>query len=194
MNEVLLNILNRRSMRNFSPEQIPDDSLNAIIQAAIHAPSGGNSQSWRFTVLQNAAKLEILNLAVREAFNDMHVDDKTYISKVNLKKAALNPDYNFYYQAPTLIVISNVRDYGNAMADCSAALENILLAAHSLGLGSCWINQLTWFGDNARVRSQLDNLGIPADHIVCGAAAIGYSSGPVPAVAPRKDGTVCIVK
>ena len=60
MNEVLNNILTRRSIRKFKPVQIKDEELDLILKAAIYAPSGMNKQSWKFTVLQNKEKIEVL--------------------------------------------------------------------------------------------------------------------------------------
>ena len=194
MNQVIQNILTRRSIRSYKEEQISNSDLNVIIEAAKHAPSGGNSQSWNFTVLQSKDKLEKLNSLVREAFKDMKVDENTYRSKKSGKIAAENSNYNFYYHAPTLIIVSNDREYSNAMADSSAALENIFLASHSLDLGSCWINQVTWFCDEPKIREQLTDFGIPESYVVCGAAAIGYSSSNEIKQIPRKDVTVNIIK
>lgn len=194
MNEILQNILTRRSIRTYQPRQISDAELNVIIEAAKYAPSGSNSQTRNFTAVQNQEKLEQLNTLVREAFRNLPVDDKTYRSKIKGKKAAQNDNYNFYYHAPTLIIISDDRKYANAMADCSAALENILLAAHSLQIGSCWINQLTWFGDEPAIREVLTAFGVPENDKVCGAAALGYIAGNRPKAAPRREGTVHIIR
>ena len=194
MNEILQNILTRRSIRTYKSEQILDTELDAIMEAAKYAPSGGNSQTWNFTIVQNEEKLKQLNSHVREAFKELVVDDTTYRSKITGKKAAESSNYNFYYHAPTLIIVSNDQEYSNAMADSSVSLENIFLAAHSLQIGSCWINQLTWFGDHPAVREVLTGFGIPENYKICGAAALGYNSGKQPQAAPRKEGTIRIIK
>jgi nitroreductase len=194
LNEILQNLLTRRSIRTYQKEQIENAELEAIIEAAKYAPSGSNSQSWHFTVVQNAEKLEQLNTCVREAFKDLAVDETTYLAKIKGKKAAESNHYNFYYHAPTLIIVSNDRQYSNAMADSSLALQNIFLAAHSLHIGSCWINQLAWFGDEPAIRDVLTAFGIPKNYKVYGAAALGYISGNQPKAAPRKEGTVSIIR
>jgi nitroreductase len=194
LNEIIENILTRRSIRSYTEKQIADDDLNLILKAAIYAPSGSNSQSWHFTVVQNKAKLEQLNELVREALQNMVVDEKTYRSKRAAKLASENAGYNFYYHAPTLIIASNEREYVNAMADCAVALENIFLAAHSLGLGSCWINQLAWLCDEPALRKALTELGVPEAHMVCGAAALGHKANNDPNPTPRKEGSVTIVR
>ena len=194
LKEILDIIRTRRSIRAYSEEQIPEDKLNDILEAAIHAPSGSNSQSWLFTVLQNTEILRTLNEYVRNAFMNYEVTENTYRSIVGGKKASSNADYNFYYHAPTLIIASNDNNYPNAMADCAAALQNILLTAHSLDLGACWINQLTWFGNEPEIRKLLTELGIPSNHMVCCSASVGYSAGNIPKLPPRKDGTIHIIK
>ena len=148
MNEVIKNMLTRRNIRTYEEKQITDEQLNALLEAAKYAPSGGNSQTWRFTVVQNKEKLEQLNSLVRESFRHFEVDEKTYRSNKSGKKAAEKDNYKSYYNAPTLIIVSNDKEYSNCMADSAIALENILLAAHSLGLGACFVNQLTWFCDD----------------------------------------------
>lgn len=194
MNEVLQNIVSRRSVRVYKPEQITEEELGCILQAAQYAPSGGNNQTWLFTAVQNRDVLERLNGQVREAFGRLMVDEHTYKSKVAGKNAARHPEYSFYYNAPTLIIASNDGAYSNAMADCAAAIENMLLAAHSLWLGSCWINQLTWFCNEPEIRSVLRELGMPDNYAVCGSVAVGYAAVREPKAAPRKENTVKIIK
>ncbi|OOM74947.1 putative NAD(P)H nitroreductase [Clostridium puniceum] len=194
MNEVLINILTRRSIRLYEEDQIFDTDLNLILEAAKYAPSGSDSQSWHFTVIQNKEKLQDLNTLVKESYRNVIVDQKTYRSIKSGKKASEKDKYNFYYNAPTLIIVSNDRKYPNAVADCSASIQNIFLASHSLGLGSCWINQLTWFGNEPHIRRELTNLGIPEKHVVCGSAAIGYKRGDEPKPSIRKEHSTTIIK
>ena len=194
MNNIIENILTRRSIRSYKEDQISETDLNTILEAAKYAPNGSNSQSWHFTVIQNREKLERLNSVIREAFKELIIDDKTYAAKKSGKKASESKSYNFYYHAPTLVIVSNDVEYCNAMADCSTALENIFLAAHSLDLGSCWINQVAWLCNFTKVREMLTELGIPENYVVCGAAALGYNLGDVRNASPRKEGTVNIVK
>lgn len=195
MNEIIENILTRRSIRSYKEEQVPEEALNTILQAGAYAPSGGNSQTWRFTAVQKPELLKALNDAVKQAYADYVVDENTYRSIVAGKKASQNPDFNFYYHAPTLIVVSNLASYSNAMADCACAIENMMLAAHALGLASCYINQLRWFGDMAAVREVLSTeLQIPSDHVICGSFALGFNAGAQPKAQPRKDGVINIIK
>ncbi len=196
-NIVIESILSRRSVRNFKQEQIRDEELNQILQAAVWAPSGSNSQSWLFTAVQNPEILAELNALLCRGFREWQPGEHEYAAKLGAKKRAEHADANFLYHAPTLVIASNVPDYANAMADCSCALQNIFLASYSLEIGSCWINQFTWLNDYAPLRERLAELGLPKEHVICGAAALGYPNGeaPKPPVLPvRKENTVHIIR
>lgn len=155
MNPVIENILTRRSIRSFTGEAIKEEELQQILKAAIHAPSGMNKQSFRFTVLRNKEKMSRL---AREIALELERDVEKY---------------NFFLPS-AIIMVSNDRDNGNGLADCACALENIFLAANSLGIGSCWINQLKLICDQPKIRNILNEFEIPDNHIVWGMAALGY--------------------
>lgn len=186
MNEVMKNILTRRSIRAYKEEQISDADLNTILEAAKFAPSGMSKQNWHFTAMQNKEKIEQLISAIKEALLNSPVEQ--------LQKMGANPNFNPFYNAPTIILTAYDRNSMTKVSDCAVALENIFLAAHSLNIGSCWIHILAVTGDDPKVRSILTELGIPDDYEVSGTAALGFSSKEDPKAAPRKDGTVTIVK
>jgi len=192
INEVLNCIHSRRSTRKFADEQIEPEQLEALLDAAIWAPSGSNSQSWLFTAIQRKDVLLHLNELVRKGFQ-VWVPDDQYPGKLAAKERSQKDDFNFYYLAPTLIIASNRPNYENAMADCALALENIFLAAQSMGLGSCYINQLHWLRNDPGVRGYLSELGIPKEHTICSSAAIGFI-GDESAAPVRKEGTINIIK
>ncbi len=194
MADVIENILTRRSIRKYTAQQISDKDLNIILEAGKYAPSGGNSQSWHFTVLQNKERLLQLNEHMKSAFENLEVDENTYKSLRSGKEASKNKSYSFYYNAPTLIIVSNIASYPNAMADCACAIENMLLTSHYLNLGSCWINQVSWFDNNKNVRNFLTGLGIPENNKVCGSLCVGYRDGGMPDAQKRKENTVTIIK
>jgi len=191
-NEVLDCIRARRSTRQFQERQIEEEYLEAILDAAIWAPSGGNNQSWLFTAIQKKDILSKLSDLMREGFQHWIPDDD-YPGKHRIKDIAKNENFDFFHHAPTLIIASNRPNYENAMADCSLALENIFLAAHSLGLGSCYLNQLHWLRDDPELRDYLFELGIPKEHTICSAAGVGYIEKE-PSIPIRKDGTINIIK
>ncbi|MDR3209994.1 MAG: nitroreductase family protein [Oscillospiraceae bacterium] len=191
MNPVLDAIRLRRSTRQFTEEQLTRAELDTLLDAAIWAPSGGNTQTWLFTAIQNPEVLLRLNELVRAAFRT-YVPDDDYPGKLGAKSYSQTEGYSFCHRAPTLIIASNVPSYENAMADAALALENIFLTAQSLGLGSCYINQLHWLRADLPLRAYLASLGIPAEHTICSSAALGHIKTPSPAPA-RKPGTVNII-
>ena len=191
-NEVLDCIHGRRSTRRFTSEQISPEQTEALLDAAIWAPSGSNSQSWLFTAIQNKDVLFRLNELVRAGFQ-VWIPDSDYPGKVGAKAASQKESYNFYYNAPTLIIASNRPNYENAMADCALGLGNIFLAAQSMGIGSCYINQLHWLRNDPNIRQFLSELGIPKEHVICSSVAIGFAEK-VPVVPARKENTINIVR
>ena len=166
MSELLSVIKARRSTRAFQSGLPPKKQILQLVEAAEWAPSGMGKFLWHFTVIYNAKKCLRLARAVDAAMDR-------------------GPDYNFY-GAPVHIIISYKRDEVHAMLDGSAAMENLLLMATALGLGSCWINQLRNCCDNPEVRSLLTEYGVPEDHIVVCSAAIGYIEKDTPPK-PRKQ-------
>nr|WP_321404012.1 nitroreductase family protein [uncultured Desulfobacter sp.] len=191
-NEVITCIHERRSTRKFTEQQISSEQLDALLDAAIWAPSGGNNQSWLFTAIQKKSVLLHLNALVCQGFQHW-VPDDDYPTKHAMKTRSQQDGYNFYHNAPTLIIASNKPNYENAMADCSLALGNIFLGAQSLGLGSCYINQLHWLRNDPDIRAYLFELGIPKAHTIYSCAAVGFIGKASPAPA-RKKGTIQIVR
>lgn len=152
-NEVLENIKSRRSVRTNTEQQVSAGDLNLILEAAAYAPSGMNFQTWHFTAIQDAAVLTELNEKIKGAFaksDDPHLQERGH-----------SETYCCYYHAPTLVIVSNEPTRWWASMDCACALQNIFLAAKSLGIGSCWINQLGQTCDDPDVRAFLTRLGIP---------------------------------
>ncbi|EKQ50896.1 MULTISPECIES: nitroreductase family protein [unclassified Clostridium] len=194
MENVIEVIKSRRSIRKYKSEQINDEDLYTVLECGKRAPSGGNSQTWHFTVIQNKEILLKLNKYIKLAFEKLEVDENTYKSKKSGKVASQNDNYSFYYNAPTLIIVSNDMNYSNAMADSACAIENMLLTANYLELGACWINQVTWFDRDENVRKLLSSLGIPENYRVCGSISIGYIDGEKPKEKILKENTVTIIK
>ncbi|MDO4286720.1 MAG: nitroreductase [Eubacteriales bacterium] len=173
MNEVIQNMLDRHSCRSFTEQPIEKEKIDDLLTAALWAPSGMNCQTWHFTMITNVEKIQKLAAAVRKADNRPE-------------------NYNFY--APTaFFIVSGERDNRNSFLDGSAALENVLLAATSLGLGSCWINQVRDVCDDPEVRAILTEYGVPESHIVNAAASLGYAAQPA-TVHERKENLVSIVE
>lgn len=194
MEQTIQAILSRRSIRKFKPIQIGEEELQTLLEAGMYAPSGGNCQYTHFTVVQKPDALERLKHIVLQEFSKMEITEGMYKSKVNSIQKAKSGSYDFIYSAPTLIIVTNKRGHGNAMADSAAAIENILLAATAMNIGTCWINQLTWISDNPVLRVAFQDFGIPEDEVVCGSIALGYSDQPAAKAQARKEGRIRFIR
>lgn len=168
-------IKSRRSTRKFKAVMVPENLVEQVVEAGRYAPSGGNSQSTHFIVIENKEVLDKLSDLARSEFAKMEVTENTYKSLVNSINASKNGNYVFHYNCPVLIVTANKKDYGNNIADCACALENMMLMANSLDLGSVWINQLRWLNENPVLLEAMKELGLEDDERVYGALALGYA-------------------
>ncbi len=191
-------IKSRRSTRKFASKPVPEDALKQIVEAGRFAPSGGNCQTTHFIVVKNADVLAKLKALVQQEFSKMEVTPGLYKSIVNSIRASKRGDYAFHYDAPVLIITANQKDYGNNIADCSCALENMMLMANALDFGSCWINQLKWLNENPAVLAYMRQLGMPESERVYGALAVGYPDTedglPVRAELPRTGNVVTVIE
>ena len=149
-------IKTRRSIRAFTDKPIEKGDLEAIAEAAIYAPSAMNRQTWQFTVVSKKEDIKRLAEAVRKA---------------------LDRDFYNMYDPAALIICSNSKDNPFGIDDCACAMENIFLAAHSLGIGYVWINQVRRADSDPEVRKVLSSLQVPENHKIHGTAALGYSAG-----------------
>ncbi len=177
MRDILEIIKDRRSTRKFNDVPLSKEILEEIVEAGRWAPTGGNCQSVHFTVITKQEVLENLRRLVQEAFQNMELADDQYISIQNSIKLSKRGNYIYDYGAPVLVVVSNRKGYPNAIADCACALQNMMLAAESFGVGSCWINQLHWLDENPQIREYLATLGIDEAETICGAVALGNFDG-----------------
>ena len=178
--EALEAIYTRRSTRNYKPNAVEKEKLTKILEAARQAPSGGNSQSNHFLVIQNREVLDKLIALTEAGFRKMEADETTYPSLRHAIEASKKGGYVFCYNAPLLIVAANRKDYGNNIADCACALENMMVAANALDLGSCYINQLRWLNEDEALVDYLRSLGMKENERVYGAVIIGYPAGGLP--------------
>lgn len=172
MNEVIKAIVERRSIRQYEDKAVPLDVLKQIAEAGAWAPSGMNKQMWHFTVIKSA-------------------ETSLKLAKVVGPAASKPENYNFL-GAPNHIVVSYKKGEPNASLDCGAAVQNILLAAHSLGVATCWINQIRVTDEDSTVRKMLTQLGVPEDHHVEASIALGYAKK-VPEPHEREIGTIHFV-
>lgn len=175
MNTVLETIKKRRSVRAYKEEQLKQEELDLIIEAGIYAPSAHNDQPWYFTVIQD-----------RERIFD--INNKTKALMVNsgiqwIEKMGANPNLDITYKAPTLIIVSGKKDAIAPTTDCAIALQNMLVAAESLDIGSVWMGFLTLY---FTLEEEVSKLGLPEGYEPCYAAVFGYKALDRVQAAPKR--------
>lgn len=175
MNEVLEAIKSRRSVRFYRSEQISEENIDLIIEAGRYAPSAHNEQTWHFTVIQNAELLGNINEIVRKGMAESDVEW--------VRKMAEKPGFMVTYSAPTLIVVSGRIDGMAWKVDCSAAIQNMLLAAESLGIGSVWLGLMRFFFDK---QENVAALGLPEGYQPFYGVSFGYSANEKKFAAPKR--------
>ena len=164
-NETLETIKNRRSCRAYKPEQITNEELDAVLEAGTYAASAMGRQSAKIVVVQDAAT-------------------RAELSRMNA--AVMGSDKDPMYGAPTILLVIADAHNPNAVADGSLVMQNLMLAAASLGLGSCWINRAKEELETEEGKALLKKWGIEGDYIGVGHCILGYpAEAPKPA-APRK--------
>ena len=172
-NEVLKAIRERRSIRRFKTDQINDEELKAVLEAGTWAATGkGKQDSW-IVAVQNKETCDILR-------------------KMNAEIMGTEADP--YYGAPTIIIVFDSPDWKNNVKDGSLVLGNMMLAAHSIGLASCWINREDAMFKTEEGKQLLKEWGLPDDVIGIGALSIGYASAHPHTVKPRKEDYYRIIK
>ncbi len=177
MNEVLEAIMNRRSVRAYEARKIPRDILGTILEAGNEAPSAMNSQPWRFVVVEDeGAKRKLLSAALPQAKKITeevkNVDPERYAM---IKKRYAELADPVYYSAPAIVfVIGNGR---HAAHSCPLACENMMLAAYSMGLGSCWVGFGAMVADDPKVRELLE---LKDGENIFGPILLGYPKGKTP--------------
>jgi nitroreductase len=174
MNEVFDAIRRRRSVRSYDKKSIPRDILSAVIDAGNEAPSAMNSQPWRFVVVEEgAARKKLLRAALPQAKKITElvkdVDPERY--EMIKKQFAELPD-PVYYSAPAVVFVIGSGRY--AAHSCPLACENMMLAAHSLGMGSCWVGFGAMVTEDQEARSLLD---LKEDESIFGPILFGYPKG-----------------
>lgn len=179
MNATIVNIFKRYSCRKYQEKPVPINIIRTLVECGRVAPCGGNNQSTTFYVITNPEVLKgIITIAEKE-FAKMEVEENMYGGLKNSINFSKRGGYDFTYHAPVLIVMTNKKTYGNAIADSVCALMNITTAATSLGLGTCYLNQLHWLDDSQFVR---EFLHISDEDTICCSLGIGY-----PAMARVKE-------
>ena len=176
MSDVLDAIKSRRSIRKYKSDPIPKDAIDQIIEAGLYAASGRGYQN---TIM-------------------IHVSDKSMRDKImemNRKVGGWAEGFDPFYGAPEMIIVlAKVEPgYTNGRYDGSLVMGNLMLAAHALGIGSCWINRAREEFESEEGRAILKKLGIDSEYEGVGHCALGYIDGEIPDAAPRKENRVYYV-
>jgi nitroreductase len=159
----------RRSVRSYSEEPVSEEQLQELVDLAILAPSAMNLQPWRFTVITNRQALADVNTRVKEILCEQHIAEKMKME--NLQAALSAPDFSIFYHAPALVVITAEKGNTVAAIDCQLAAENLFLAAHARGLGTCYMGFLFFGQEDPKVR---EALRIPDGHEMVAACCVGH--------------------
>ena len=186
MNETLKNIRNRRSTRTFLPDQLNVTDIHDIIDAGIYAPSANNMQPWHFTVLQRKDIIDRLSDSFKEIARK---SDNEY-----LRKFADNEKFHVFYNAPTVVLVSGDINSKSASVDCAAAVENMLIAAESLEIGSCFIGLIAYLLNSEEGTEFVKELGIPEGFKQIHALSLGYKKNETNNAPERKENIVNYLK
>ena len=166
-------IRTRRSCRSYQPEQITDEQLNAVLEAGTYAPTSRGLQSPYIVAIQNKDLLERL---------------------AQMNAEVMGVTTNPYYDAPTYVLVFVPADAPNGIQDASLVLENMMLAAHAQGLGSCWIHREKEMFVTEEGMELMAQWGLPEGLIGIGALSLGFPAGEPSPAKPRKEGYTRVIR
>jgi nitroreductase len=183
VNDVFKNIYLRRAVRDYKPLDVPDDIIKDLIKAGTYAPSAVNRQPWRFVVVKNKELIRRLSDRSKKAWLESagKVDDPHLKQVVNAMKM---PEFDIFYNAPVLVLIFAAPDAYSPQYDCALAAENMMLAARSLGIGSCWVGFGMPIGSD---KEMLEELKVPENHKLMAPLIFGYPVKDIQAAPARKE-------
>lgn len=175
MNEVIKAMKERRSIRKFKPDAVSKELIDQIIEAGLYAASGMNKQP-------------VITIAV----TNKEARDK--LSVANAKVAGMPEGMDPFYGAPVVLIVLAKKDCMTGVYDGSLVMGNMLLAAHSLGLGSCWIHRAKEEFETEEYKKVLADLGVAGEYEGIGHCILGYIDGEAPAAAERNAGRVFYIE
>lgn len=164
MNETIKTLTTRRSIRSFCDKPVSREDIDLILQAGLYAPTGRNSRDTLFLVV-----------------TDKKLRDK--ISKMNA--AVMGSDSDPFYNAGTVIIVFADRNRTTTVEDGSCAMANLMNAAFSLGIDSCWIHRAKEVFESDSGRELARSLGVPDEYIGIGNCILGYRNCELPEPLPR---------
>ena len=174
MNTVLKAIKTRRSIRKYKPDMVEQDKIDQIIEAGLYAASGMNQQGVKIIAVKN----------------------KEFRDKLSAEKAKIDgwrDGHDPFYGAPVVLIVLANKECGTYIYDGSLVMGNLMLAAHALGVGSCWIYRAKEIFEQPEYKEWLKSLGIEGDWEGIGHCILGYVDGEEPKALPRKDSRVYTV-
>ena len=171
MNEIIKAMKERRSIRKFKAQMPCKEDLTQIIEAGLYAASGKGQQA--------AIVLAVTNKEMRAK-----------LVQANCKIGGWPDGFDPFYGAPAILVVLGNKSHFTSLYDGSLMMGNMMLAAHSLGLGSIWIHRAKQEFEQEEWKKLLADLGIQGQWEGIGHCAVGYTDGELPQPAPRKDGRV----
>lgn len=183
-NPVFENIFERRSIRSYQPTPVDQEKLELILEAGIWAPSASNHQSWHFTVIRN-----------KELIDRINAEGKEYLFKTNPSfKAERGQDSNYHilHHAPCVLLVSYEGERTWGKVDSALAAQNIMLSAHALGLGTCYIGRLTPWLESEEAKPTLSALPIPEGYVPLHFITLGIPAAATPK-RDRRTGTISYV-
>ncbi|MBQ4515102.1 MAG: nitroreductase [Anaerolineaceae bacterium] len=171
MNEIINAMKERRSIRKFKPDMPEKADLDQIVEAGLYAANGMGKQAGLI--------IAVTNKEIRDRLADL-----------NRKIAGWKEGVDPFYGAPVVFIVLADKSAFTYVYDGSLVIGNMMLAAHSLGLGSIWIHRAKEEFETEEWQKLLKDLGVEGDYEGIGHCAVGYIEGETPAAAPRKPGRV----
>ena len=171
MNEIIKAMEERRSVRKFKPDMVPKEMIEQIIEAGLYAASGMGKQA--ATVIAVTKK-----------------DLRDRLSEDNRKIGGWGEGFDPFYGAPVILIVLGNKEVATHVYDGSLMMGNLMLAAHSLGLGSIWIHRAKEEFETDEYKELLKSLGVEGEWEGIGHCAVGYADGDLPAAAGRNENRV----
>ena len=175
MSEVLARMKERRSIRKYKLDMVPQDIIDQIIEAGLYAASGKGEQA---TII-----IQVTNKELRDE-----------IAKMNQKIGGWEDGFDPFYGAPVILIVLGRKDWPTHVYDGSLVMGNLMLAAHDLGIGSCWIHRAKEEFDSQWGKDLLTSLGLEGEYEGIGHCALGYADGKLPQAPARKENRVFHIK
>jgi len=175
MEEVLENIKARRSVRAFKPDAVPQELLEKVIEAGLYAANGMGRQATTIIAVEDK-------------------ETRNKLSAVNCKIGGWKEGMDPFYGAPAVLIVLSRADVPTRVYDGSCVLQNMMLAAQAVGLGSCWIHRAKEVFASAEGKALLKKWGVEGDWVGVGHCILGYPAAEPKAAAPRKADYIVKVK